>query len=119
MHEGADCRDVSLRTHEETEVRPRVATAESAARGRSRGHNPSVHGIEGFASRIVVPPLSKMVVMADDGLKTYRSAAVAAKASKTAAMETQCDRYLALRHGSRSGGSRSAGGGGVEGSGFG
>ena len=59
--------------------------------------------------------------MSDDGLKTYRSAAVEAKAtaSKTAAMETQCDRYLALRHGTTSGGSRSAGGGGGGGSGFG
>ena len=98
MREEADNRnDVSLRTQEdETEVRTRVATMKSVAKGRRRGNVPSVQGAEGFASCVAAPPLSKTVVVSDDGSKMCVSAAAEARAtaSMTAAAEMQCDRYV-------------------------
>ena len=94
---AADNRNVSLRMQEETEFRTRVATMKRAARGRRSDTGPSaLGGAEGFASHVAAPPLSKTVVVSDDGLKTCVSVAAEARAmaSMTAAAEMQCDRYV-------------------------
>ena len=44
VREGADHRNISLRTQEETEVRTRVATMKRVARGRRSGTGPTAAG---------------------------------------------------------------------------
>ena len=67
MREGADNRNVSLRMQEKTEVKTRVATMKRVAKGRRSGNGPRAQGAEGFTSRVAAPPLSKTVVVSDDG----------------------------------------------------
>ena len=47
----------------------------SAARGKSSGPSPSTQGAGGFAWRVVARPVSKTVVVSDDGWETYTSVA--------------------------------------------
>ena len=63
-------------------MRARVAAMKtSAARGRSSGSRPSSQGAGGFAWRVAARPVSKTVVVSDDGRKTYASVAADARSA--------------------------------------
>ena len=54
-------------------MRARIAAVKSVARGWSSGPRPSTQGAGGFAWRVAARPVSKTVVVSDDGWETYTS----------------------------------------------
>ena len=78
VREVADIRNVSLQAYEKMDERARVAAMKrkmSAARGRSSGPRPSSQGAGRFAWRVAARPVSKTVVVSDDGWETFTMAA--------------------------------------------